>query len=42
MNDREAVDIVRQAAVGLEPTPDGLAPLLDTIADASLARIPNP
>jgi erythromycin esterase-like protein len=39
MNDRDAIDIVRQAAGWFEPAPDGFGPLLDTIGDASLVLI---
>jgi len=39
MNDREAIDLVRQAAVWFEPAPDGFGPLLDMIGDASLVLI---
>jgi len=39
MNDRQAIDVVRQAAAWFEPSPDGFAPLLDMIGDASLVLI---
>jgi erythromycin esterase-like protein len=39
MNDRQAIDAVRQAAVWFEPAPDGFGPLMDTIGDASLVLV---
>jgi erythromycin esterase-like protein len=39
LNDREARDAVRHAALWFTPTPDGLAPLLDLIGDARLVLI---
>ena len=39
MNDREALDAVRQAALWFTPSEDGLGPLLDLIGDASLVLV---
>jgi erythromycin esterase-like protein len=39
MNDRDAIDLVRQAAVWFERAPDGFGPLLDLIGDAGLVLI---
>lgn len=39
MSDRQAIDVVRQAAAWFEPSPDGFGPLLDTIGDASVVLI---
>ena len=39
MNDHDAIDIVREAAVWFEPAPDGFGPLMDAIGDASLVLV---
>jgi erythromycin esterase-like protein len=39
MNDRDALDTVRHAALWFTPSEDGLAPLLDLIGDARLVLI---
>jgi erythromycin esterase-like protein len=39
MNDRDALDAVRHAALWFTPSEDGLAPLLDLIGDARLVLI---
>jgi len=39
MNDHEALDAVRHAALWFTPNEDGLAPLLDLIGDASIVLI---
>jgi hypothetical protein len=35
MNDRDAIEVVRQGAVWFEPAPDGFGALMDAIDDAS-------
>lgn len=39
MNDRRAIEVVRQAAAWFEPSPDGFGPLLEMIGDASVVLI---
>jgi erythromycin esterase-like protein len=39
MNDRQAIDAVRQAAAWFEPAPDGFGPLLDMVGDASVVLV---
>src|SRR2546428_10577105 len=39
MNDRDALDAIRHAALWFTPGADGLAPLLDLIGDARLVLI---
>src|SRR5258706_15019625 len=39
MNDRDTVDVLREAAVWFEPGPDGFGGLLDAVGDSSLVLI---
>src|SRR5919198_3483759 len=39
MNDRDAIDVVRKAALWFEAAADGFGPLVEAIGDASLVLI---
>ena len=39
MNDRDTLDVLRQAAIWFEPSPDGFGALLSTVGDARLVLI---